>query len=571
MKKSKTIATRILLSVFGVVLLSCAISFSAGFLIVKDENEKAYTKENAAIVDNLSLRFDSGLLDTVFDETYSIYEANAPLIRLSEMTAEDRDAYYNKFLDIYSRKDTDGINYHATYNVLFTGSAISAGANAINIGFVDKKRNRFVTVFSYQEIKTDGGAEEWPSVGAYFDLPDPLKGDSTQLSSYDGERYRRNNTGLFGTGRKLSYLSSEDCWILLDQKTSVVEEEVRRFTINFAVIVAAIAAVLLVALYFLLKHYAITPARKLSLIAREYTASIKEGNLKPVFRKSIGRPDEIDDLNDSFYYLDQELREYVRKVKSAATSEEKMHAELNLAQDIQLSSLPKGFIHDETLSLYANMNPAKEVGGDLYGFADLPGGKLYIFVGDVSGKGIPAALFMMQAKTILQETLSEKDLLAAVTNTNEHLLKEGSADLFLTAFIAVLDKNTGLLQYVNAGHEPIFVCHFGQYSKLKEEADVPLATLEGYEFHLQSLQLDPGDRIFAYTDGISESMSRNGVLYGKRKIEEVLNSLAGAEDKDLIEGMNGSLAKHSSGREQSDDICMLSLSYRKGRELLVSE
>jgi hypothetical protein len=265
MKKSKTIATRILLSVFGVVLLSCAISFSAGFLIVKDENEKAYTKENAAIVDNLSLRFDSGLLDTVFDETYSIYEANAPLTRLSEMTAEDRDAYYNKFLDIYSRKDTDGINYYATYNVLFTGSAISAGANAINIGFVDKKRNRFVTVFSYQEIKTDGGAEEWPSVGAYFDLPDPLKGDSTQLSSYDGERYRRNNTGLFGTGRKLSYLSSEDCWILLDQKTSVVEEEVRRFTINFAVIVAAIAAVLLVALYFLLKHYAITPARKLSL------------------------------------------------------------------------------------------------------------------------------------------------------------------------------------------------------------------------------------------------------------------------------------------------------------------
>jgi len=95
MKKSKTIATRILLSVFGVVLLSCAISFSAGFLIVKDENEKAYTKENAAIVDNLSLRFDSGLLDTVFDETYSIYEANAPLTRLSEMTAEDRDAYYN--------------------------------------------------------------------------------------------------------------------------------------------------------------------------------------------------------------------------------------------------------------------------------------------------------------------------------------------------------------------------------------------------------------------------------------------------------------------------------------------
>ncbi|MFA6874675.1 MAG: PP2C family protein-serine/threonine phosphatase, partial [Bacilli bacterium] len=269
--------------------------------------------------------------------------------------------------------------------------------------------------------------------------------------------------------------------------------------------------------------------------------------------------------------LDQELREYVRKVKSAATSEEKMHAELNLAQDIQLSSLPKGFIHDETLSLYANMNPAKEVGGDLYGFADLPGGKLYIFVGDVSGKGIPAALFMMQAKTILQETLSEKDLLAAVTNTNEHLLKEGSADLFLTAFIAVLDKNTGLLQYVNAGHEPIFVCHFGQYSKLKEEADVPLATLEGYEFHLQALQLDPGDRIFAYTDGVSESMSRNGVLYGKRKIEEVLNSLAGAEDKDLIEGMNGSLAKHSSGCEQSDNICMLSLSYLKGRELLVSE
>lgn len=326
-----------------------------------------------------------------------------------------------------------------------------------------------------------------------------------------------------------------------------------------------------ITLYFLLNQFAIKKVKLLANKAQEYTDSLKQGNIKPIFTKSNKVPDEVDTLNDSFYSLDKELHDYVNKVKEATTSEEKIKAELSLATKIQLSALPKNIIHNDNVSLSAFISPAKEVGGDLYGYEELADSKIYLFVGDVSGKGVPAALFMMQAKTLLQENLSKEELVRAVSRTNAKLSEENSEGFFLTAFIGIFDIKTGELHFINAGHEPALICHDGTYNLLKEIADVPLACLDNYSFHEQVIKLLPGDRLFLYTDGVSESMSKEGQLYGKDKIVETINSLSKVEGKEVIEGMNKSLEEHSFGREQYDDICMLSFSFLCGEELLIKE
>lgn len=326
-----------------------------------------------------------------------------------------------------------------------------------------------------------------------------------------------------------------------------------------------------IALYFLLNQFAIKKVKLLANKAQEYTDSLKEGNIKPIFTKSNKVPDEVDTLNDSFYSLDKELHDYVNKVKEVTTSEEKIKAELSLATKIQLSALPKDTIHNGNVSLSAFISPAKEVGGDLYGYEELADSKIYLFVGDVSGKGVPAALFMMQAKTLLQENLSKEELVRAVSRTNAKLLEENSEGFFLTAFIGIFDIKTGELHFINAGHEPAAISHDGNYHLLKEIADVPLATLPNFPFHEQVVKLLPGDRLFLYTDGVSESMSKDGELFGKEKIIETLNSLSKVEDKEVIEGINKALDIHSKGREQYDDICMLSFTNLQGEELLIKE
>lgn len=557
-----------MLPVFGVVLIFQIAVSLLGYYAYRDNNEKSYEEENAQIIDSAAISFNSSLLTYSFDEASSIYSKNTPAKEIDEMSEEEQTAYYSLFHDIRTHEDEDdGVDYYLLYLTIFSGMVRGSTADGFNVGFVDKDNNRFVTIFSYFKENNN-----WPSIGYYYELPSPiLEAENNNLTSFSGKKYNRNSRGLFSNGAKCEDLTNEDIWVIYDQSQAVINKSLNTFMVFFFSSMGIVTLAMFVALYLLLNHFAVKKIKLLADKSQEYTDSLKSGEIKTIFTKSSGKPDEIDTLNDSFYSLDEELRDYVNKVKEATTSKEKINAELSLATKIQLSALPKKVIHNDKVSLSAFISPAKEVGGDLYGYEELEKDKLYFFVGDVSGKGVPAALFMMQAKTLLQESLSSGGLLEAVTRTNKRLLEEDSEALFLTALIGIFNSKTGELHYVNAGHEPAFIFHDGKYNLLKEIADVPLACLDNYSFHEQVIKLAPGDRIFLYTDGVSESMSKDDKLYGKDKIKETLNSLDKLEDKEVIEGMNKSLVIHSLGREQYDDICMLSFTYLAGEEFLVKE
>ena len=242
--------------------------------------------------------------------------------------------------------------------------------------------------------------------------------------------------------------------------------------------------------------------------------------------------------------------------------------DLALASSIQESSLPRTFpyLPERTeFDLYASMKPAKEVGGDFYDFFMIDGNRLALVIADVSGKGIPAALFMMVARTLIKsQTLSSLsdnpgEIFAAV---NERLCEGNEMELFVTAWLGILELDSGLLRYANAGHEYPALCRKGeQFDFIKERHSPPLAAMEGIRYRQHELQLGSGDRLLVYTDGVAEATDGSNTLFGETRTLAALNENPTASPEELLAAVKQSIDDFVGGAEQFDDITMLCLEY----------
>ena len=238
--------------------------------------------------------------------------------------------------------------------------------------------------------------------------------------------------------------------------------------------------------------------------------------------------------------------------------------DLAMAQTIQLSVLSVLFPDEPDYGIFAKMMTAREVGGDFYEFLTLPDGKVLIAVADVSGKGIPAALFMMRAKAVVRAAVFERpdNLAEAVCQANESLSDGNEADMFVTAWIGVFDRETGGLSFVNAGHNPPLVKRAnGAVEWLKERGGLALAAMTGVPYRVHSCLLEPGDAILLYTDGVIEAMNSAGEQYGESRLEAALKRA----NRISVADVGRDVAGFTAGAEQSDDITMLVLERRAGR------
>ena len=249
----------------------------------------------------------------------------------------------------------------------------------------------------------------------------------------------------------------------------------------------------------------------------------------------------------------------------------KTSAELNVATNIQKSMLPcifPAFPEREEFDIYATMDPAKEVGGDFYDFFMVDERHLAIVMADVSGKGVPAALFMVIGKTLIKDhTTPNRDLGEVFTEVNRLLCESNSEGLFITAFEGVLDLVTGEFNYVNAGHEMPFICHTGEsYAVHKVRAAFVLAGMEEMRYRAGSIMLEPGDKIFQYTDGVTEATNAKNELYGMERLERVLNANKDMAPSDLLPAVKKDIESFVGGAPQFDDITMLCLEYKRSME-----
>ena len=348
---------------------------------------------------------------------------------------------------------------------------------------------------------------------------------------------------------------------------SEVRAYLNSFLINMLLISFAIIGITIILYIFFVRKMVTKPVGKLTAFTQEIT---KTGTFENQ-HIDIKTGDEIESLSQSFNFMLAELENYIANLSKVTAEKERIGAELDIAKHIQASMLPcifPAFPERKEFDIYATMEPAKEVGGDFYDFFMVDDTHLAIVMADVSGKGVPAALFMVIGKTLIKDhTTPGRDLGKVFTEVNQLLCESNSEELFITAFEGVLDLVTGEFVYVNAGHEMPFICKAGgDFEPYKIRAGFVLAGMEGMKYRAGSMRLEPGDKIFQYTDGVTEATNLKNELYGMNRLGAILNKVKGGTPNDILPAIKKDIDEFVGDADQFDDITMLCLEYKARME-----
>lgn len=280
----------------------------------------------------------------------------------------------------------------------------------------------------------------------------------------------------------------------------------------------------------------------------------------------IKTEDEMKMLHDSFGHMQKDLKSYIENLKETTSAKEKIESELRIAREIQMGMIPKIFPPFPNLveiDLFAMLEPAKEVGGDLYDFFLIDDNHLCFAIGDVSGKGVPASLFMAVTRTLLRSIAPKQTSPQKIATALNNSLSTGNeSSMFVTFFIGILNIKTGRLKYVNAGHNPpLLLTAGGEAVFFETSQDIPLGLFSDREYQESERILKTSDCLFLYTDGVTEAENRDNELYSEQKLTRCLKQMSKIEPRSIIEAVATDLAAHVSDNEQSDDITMLSIIY----------
>lgn len=340
------------------------------------------------------------------------------------------------------------------------------------------------------------------------------------------------------------------------------------YLLGVVLISAAIVVAIMFIYYFLFKEMFVRPVERMAAAANDFVLGGREGSLSDsIVSLTVRSHDEMGLLCEALKQMDHDIRDYIANLSAVTAEKERIGAELNVATQIQASMLPcifPAFPERREFDIYAAMDPAKEVGGDFYDFFMVDQTHLAVVMADVSGKGVPAALFMVIGKTLIKDhTLPGRDLGEVFSEVNRLLCEANSEGLFITAFEGVLDLKTGELCYVNAGHEMPFVGRAGGFEAQKIRPGFVLAGMEGVRYRAGSLTLQPGDKLFQYTDGVTEATDAGNNLYGMERLSEALNAHASESPQQICAAVRADIDAFVKEAPQFDDITMLCLEYKQ--------
>ncbi len=284
--------------------------------------------------------------------------------------------------------------------------------------------------------------------------------------------------------------------------------------------------------------------------------------------EKVKNHDEIGTLAKSINKMENDIRDYITNLTKVTSEKERMNTELNIATSIQAGLLITEPVNTDHISIMASMTPAKEVGGDFYDYAMLNEDHAVLFVADVSGKGVPAALFMAMGTTLLRDHIAmirhdNITFAGEVGEVNNQLCRHNEGGLFITAWIGILNTKTGRLTYIDAGHNPPLLMHGGKFAFVpKGKKGLPLAAIEDFPYQKNVLFLEPGDRLLLYTDGVTEAQNKENQLYGEDRFVVFAENHKAESPSQFMESLLKDLSSFQSGCDQFDDITMLLLDYK---------
>ncbi len=369
----------------------------------------------------------------------------------------------------------------------------------------------------------------------------------------EGDIFKEN---VYGEDASCMYITNEGFYII-----AVRPESEALFVRDMSIYMTTYMEILIftalfILIYFLIKRLIVNNIRKIN----SDLSRITNGDLDVTV--NVRSNAEFASLSDDINSTVVTLKHYIDEAAA------RIDKELEFAQTIQNSALPNVFPpypNRTEFDIWAGMKTAKEVGGDFYDFYLIGEDRLAFLIADVSGKGIPAALFMMTSKTMLKN-LAESgiEVNEVFTRANEQLCESNEAGMFVTAWMGILDLKTGLLSYANAGHNPPLVKHGdGGFEYLRSRAGFVLAGMDGIKYRKNELQLESGDIIYLYTDGVTEATDKNEKLYGDERLQLLLNGTENADAEGICKAVKADVDKFVGEAPQFDDITMLCVEFNR--------
>ncbi len=358
--------------------------------------------------------------------------------------------------------------------------------------------------------------------------------------------------------------------VFTDISMESVMADRQAFLMRLCAILIGITTVITLALIKVVNTALVKPINSLASAASSYVEAKEEGEVSALALLDIHTGDEVENLSHALKRMERDINGYIENLTHVTAEKERIGAELSVATHIQASMLPcifPAFPNRREFDIYATMTPAKEVGGDFYDFFLVDDDHLAVVIADVSGKGVPAALFMVIAKTLIKDhTQSGKPPEEVFTEVNRQLCEANDENLFVTAWMGVLEISTGKLVYVNAGHNPPVIGRKnGETEFLRSRPSFVLAGLDFTKYRAGSLELMPGDLLYLYTDGVTEAMNTAQELYGEERLKRTLDANVSAAPEEIFKAVKKDLDDFVADAPQFDDITMLAMRYL-GRE-----
>lgn len=357
-------------------------------------------------------------------------------------------------------------------------------------------------------------------------------------------------------------------YIGVDTDMNLIVHQQQMFLVNSGIYTLILTAAAVLISMFLLNRTAINPLKQLSRAASSFAKDDDKLTKEDVIRLPIKSNDEIGDLYQQIRSMQTRIIDYTENLTRITAERERSRTELHTAEEIQRAMLPEkfpAFPDRSEFDLYASMTPARVVGGDFYDFFMPDNNHLAVLIADVSDKGIPAALFMMASKILINYRTRQGGTPAEIlTDVNAQICSENSSKMFVTVWMGILDLTDGVMTCTNAGHEyPFLKGAGGSFHMLNDKHGLVVGALTKTKYSDYEVKLEPGDAVFVYTDGVTEANDPNGELYGVKRLETALNRVSKEDPQTILEHVRADVESFVNGAKQFDDLTMLCLKYKK--------
>lgn len=545
-----TLATIIGTSIIGLVGLVVGLVIFVRTLIGENTRDFLYVSMTAR-----AFIKDDAAVDELINEVMDIYG----VLTEEERAETGTEAYRRHFSGISQRED-----YQRLYDLLLRFRLLNAVDN-IYLVVYDKENSSLVHIIDTDDFDELGfKTGEWEYIGEK-DIEQFFTREEVPCYIHRSV----DNKIVFSTGSYFSVIDDETYgMVMADFVRDDLTYDISRFMMRYVVAIAVAAIIFGLILNRQLKRGLVKPINEIANAARSYGKEGKPGEEKGNHFSSldIHTGDEVEILGDVMKQMEQNLGTYVKKLTEMTAREERGRAELDTAAQIQKAALPDSFpaFPDRTeFDIYATMEPAKVVGGDFYDFFLIDDDHLCFVIADVSDKGIPASLFMMSAQTVIRSNaLMGKSPADILTDTNAAICANNKLFMFVTVWLGILEISTGLLTYANAGHEPVVISRGDEgFEFVRGQKKPAIGMRPKVGFLEQEITLLPGDKVFLYTDGVTDAQVRRGEFFGRQRLLETLRNLDKDSCKFIIESVRDSISSFTGDVEQFDDMTMLCLKY----------